>query len=248
VINTSYNTHVPITNPLIVLWLLAKLDKMPSSQSTCQYCNQKFKGPGPLKRHQKAENSCKAQRIDAMHSRFHQSMERDLLDPEIDLQDDSQPMVIDSPNVSEPSRTVIGSGSATQLPFGSPQSSHSKGLTTSESRAYKTGTSQSDQEIEIEKFPHPVASKLYKGKTRFSEFSLKQKSYNNIWYPYETEEEWDLAKLLAKSHMSQKDIDSLLKLSIVSNSKPFSLLMHYCGALTTCILCFWYNTSNVLFL
>ena len=69
----------------------------------------------------------------------------------------------------------------------------------------------------IEDFPLPAGSPLGKGETHFDAFRSKIKaSEAHPWTPFESKEEWELARWLMTSGMTQKAIDEYLKLKIIS--------------------------------
>ena len=69
----------------------------------------------------------------------------------------------------------------------------------------------------VEDFPDAVASVTDFAETYFKGITcLKCKAGHNPWYPFASEEEWELAEWLSSSGLMQKDIDRYLKLRIVS--------------------------------
>ena len=69
----------------------------------------------------------------------------------------------------------------------------------------------------VEDFPDAVASVTDFAETYFEGITcLKREAGHNPWYPFASEEEWELAEWLSSSSLMQKDIDCYLKLCIVS--------------------------------
>ena len=72
----------------------------------------------------------------------------------------------------------------------------------------------------IEDFPEPAGLPHSADKTRLSDFERhlyeQKKAGDAPWAPFETEDEWELARWLMTSGMSQTKIDSFLKLNKVS--------------------------------
>ena len=72
----------------------------------------------------------------------------------------------------------------------------------------------------IEDFPEPAGLPHSADKTWLSDFEhhlYEQKKAGDVpWVPFETEDEWELARWLMTSGMSQTKIDSFLKLNKVS--------------------------------
>lgn len=69
----------------------------------------------------------------------------------------------------------------------------------------------------IEEFPYPAGVPIGEGVSCFEEWRRDQKRKNEPpWSPFESREEWELAQWLITSGISQKKIDALLKLKLVS--------------------------------
>jgi hypothetical protein len=73
----------------------------------------------------------------------------------------------------------------------------------------------------IEGFPRPAGLPHSADETRSSKFErhlYEQKKTGDVpWAPFETEDEWELARWLMTSGVSQTKIDSFLKLNKVSH-------------------------------
>lgn len=72
----------------------------------------------------------------------------------------------------------------------------------------------------IEEFPHPAGVPIGEGVSCFEEWRRDQKGKKEQpWSPFESREEWELAQWLITSGISQKKIDSFLKLKMVRVSQ-----------------------------
>ena len=77
---------------------------------------------------------------------------------------------------------------------------------------------------------YPGAAKTYGQGTTFVDECGSDTHHgnhkNNIYYPFASQQEWELAAFLLKSKLSMSDIDEFLRLDIVSChwSHPFNLL------------------------
>jgi hypothetical protein len=82
------------------------------------------------------------------------------------------------------------------------------------------GDGDSDDDNEtcwIEEFPYPAGVPIGEGVSCFEEWRRDQKKRKEPpWSPFENREEWELAKWLITSGISQKKIDALLNLKMVS--------------------------------
>lgn len=80
----------------------------------------------------------------------------------------------------------------------------------------------SETERFIESYPGEPGKALRKSETQFDVWLKNQKDEEKIpWFPFASEQEWDLTKWLLKN-VGQKSIDEFLKLPIVSKpSVPF---------------------------
>jgi hypothetical protein len=80
--------------------------------------------------------------------------------------------------------------------------------------------STTDSRCYIEDFPRPAGLPLYAEKTRRSSFEQyldeQKKAGDAPWAPFESEDEWELARWLMTSGVSQTKMDSFLKLNKVS--------------------------------
>ncbi|KAI0730422.1 hypothetical protein C8Q76DRAFT_566105, partial [Earliella scabrosa] len=69
----------------------------------------------------------------------------------------------------------------------------------------------------VEDFPQPVGTTYGEDATYFEHFRrMKEAKGEHPWMPFESEEEWELARWLMTSGLSKKAIDDYLKLKIVS--------------------------------
>ena len=72
----------------------------------------------------------------------------------------------------------------------------------------------------IEDFPYPAGVPIGEGVSRFEEWRRDQENKNEPpWSPFKSREEWELAKWLITSGISQKKIDAFLELKTVRLSQ-----------------------------
>lgn len=72
----------------------------------------------------------------------------------------------------------------------------------------------------IEEFPYPAGVPIGEGVSCFEKWRRNQeKNKEPAWSPFESREEWELAQWLITSNISQRKIDALLKLKLVSFTK-----------------------------
>jgi hypothetical protein len=74
----------------------------------------------------------------------------------------------------------------------------------------------------IENYPEPAATTHGQDSSKFESLRKDQIAEGSApWYPFESEEEWELGRWLMTSGISHKQIDSFLKLHKVGTSPQF---------------------------
>ena len=80
----------------------------------------------------------------------------------------------------------------------------------------------------IENYPEPVGNTHGQDLSKFESLRKEQMDEGLApWFPFESEDEWELARWLMTSGISQKKIDSFLKLHKVSTSPHLKQLTTY---------------------
>lgn len=126
-----------------------------------------------------------------------------------------------------PQPNVPDLGLNSDLPTAAP-AIHSRDLPSQSKRARVEDVPDDDLEAGslpkdpfIKRYPRPAGTKLRQGQNLFERIHAMRteiEAGGNPWAPYESEDEWYLARFLLMSGMSHSDIDRYLKLDIVRTS------------------------------
>jgi hypothetical protein len=177
----------------------------------CQYCGKGFKTPRAVNHHISASKSCSRdwrndlyRKEDVTPSPSQKRLKKESL-TEFDGE-------LDHP---------IGLGDDFVMP--SPTRGVSVEDEEHEDGGRKTNLKGESEENErfIESFPGEAGKGLRKSKTQFEVWLENQKNEEKIpWFPFASEQEWDLAKWLLKN-VGQSSTDEFLKLPIVRETSLF---------------------------
>jgi hypothetical protein len=194
------------------------LHSIPNQLHVCPYCSKRLKPNQLLDRHISSSKSCWEQRSVQQEREMQLTTPYNPEDPDANPQDDPPNPFDFHPEWLFP---VVP---ATDM-LGESQADTAQSVNhISKAKPHQEAVNVQDTDIYVEQFPYTVASPLGDADDPFETYKdTCSKSKIPIWHPFKSFEEWELAKFLVRSNLSQGQIDQFLKLKLVWILSPTAI-------------------------
>lgn len=194
----------------------------------CPYCFTETETQRGLHSHMMQKKSCR-ENMEADAATSETDNKRNSSDSPLSPTQHTNDMLVDESSPSgnemdfEMDRKVSGSPGLQDATATIPQPPSSSNLETVEHMDASAEDADVDDASEtrwIEEFPYPAGIPIGEGVSCFEKWRRDQKKRNEPpWSPFKSREEWELARWLITSGVSQRKIDALLELKMVRLSR-----------------------------